>query len=787
MRALDRKLLRDARSHGLQIVAIALVMACGVAMAVMSLSTLASLDRALRGFYEEQRFADVFLRVERAPEHVAARIASIDGVSAVETRVVGDAQLSVPGFEGIVNGLLVSLPEDRAPVLNALRLREGRLPERGALDEALVHEAFAQAHGLRPGARVGAVLNGRRRELRVVGVALSPEFVYPIRPGELLPDDRRFGVLWMPRAALEAAYDMDGAFNDLSAALLPGAVAGDVLARIDAVAARHGGLGAHDRSEQTSHRYLSDEMTQLRAMATVPPAIFLGVAAFLVHVVLARLVGTQREAIATLKAFGYADRAVARHYLGFVAIVVVLGAAAGTVAGAWLGGGLTALYARFFRFPSFSFSLDAAGLALSVGCCALAAAAGAVVAVRRVARLPPAVALRPEPPATFTTSFAERIGAARLLSLPSRMVLRHLEARPMRSALACLGIALSAAVVVLGSFVSDSADALVRRQFELVERQDAIVSFDRALSASALGELGRMEGVLRCEPIRAAPVRLRLGARSRRLSLTGIAPDASLLRVVGADGRALAVPRRGLVLTDKLARLLGAARGEEVTVEFLEGRRPVVAMRVAATVEDWAGLGAWCSVEAVREALREEDSVSGAALAVEPGREEAVREALRATPRVAGVTLKSAALARLRELLAENLLRMRAIDLAFALILAAGVVFNAARVSFSEHARELASLRVLGFTRGETAWVLVGEQAALALAAVPLGLVLGRLFAEGVVKGLETETQSFPAVVLPSTYGMAAVVTLAAVAVSSVSIRRRLANMDLVEVLKTRE
>ena len=787
MRALDRKLLRDARSHWLQIAATALVMACGVATFVMSVSTLSSLSRALDDFYERGRFADVFAHLKRAPESVAERISAIQGIDRVETRIVGDARLALPGFAEPVAGRLLSLPDEGPQELNVVTLREGRFPEPQRFGEVVLGEPFAEAHGLHPGDRLSATLEGRRRELAVVGVGLSPEFVYPIRPGEMLPDDRRFAVLWLPRGELEAAYDLDGAFNDVVASLGPGAVVGDVLARIDELTARHGGLGAHDRSEQTSHRYLSDEMTQLRAMATVPPVVFLAVAAFLVHVVLGRLVGTQRESIATLKAFGYSDRAVASHYLQFVAIVVVAGAALGVAAGAWLGAGMTELYARFFRFPSFDFHVDGLGASIAVGACALSAAAGGFGAVRRVLRLPPAVALQAEPPARFATSVVERSGLGRLASLTSRMVLRHLEAKPLRSAFACLGIALSAAVVVLGSFVEDSADAMVRRQFEVVERQDVTVSFDRPLGSSAMAELSRLEGVRRCEPIRSVPVRLRSGVRARRLALLGLSPDASLLRVVDAEGAPLPLPEHGLVLTEKLARRLDVVRGDEVTVEFLEGRRPVRALRVAAIVEDWTGLAAWAAIDAVRTTMREQDAVTGAALAVEAGQEDAVQSALRAAPRVAGVTVKAAAVRRLRELLAENLLRMRAVDLSFAVILAVGVVFNAARVSLSEHARELASLRVLGFTRSEVAWVLVGEQALLALAAVPLGLVLGRLFATGVVRGLETETQTFPVVILPSTYGLAAAVTLGAVVVSAYLVVRRLSRMDLVSVLKARE
>ncbi|HEX7010540.1 MAG TPA: hypothetical protein VF184_11190, partial [Phycisphaeraceae bacterium] len=298
MHPLNRKLVRDLWQMRSQAAAIALVIACGIGAFVMSLSTLASLQLTQATYYEQFRFADVFASLKRAPQALERRIAQIPGVAQVQTRVVVDVNLDVEGLPEPAVGRLISIPDDEPPALNRLYLRRGRYPRPRAGHEALVGEAFAQAHGLELGDRVRAIINGRLDELILVGVALSPEYVLQMRQGQVLPDPQRFGVFWMRREALAAAYDMEGAFNDVTLALAPGASEAQVIERLDELIEPYGGIGSYGREDQLSHRYLSDEIKQLRAMGLIAPSIFLSVAAFLLNVVVSRLIGTQREQIA---------------------------------------------------------------------------------------------------------------------------------------------------------------------------------------------------------------------------------------------------------------------------------------------------------------------------------------------------------------------------------------------------------------------------------------------------------------------------------------------------------
>jgi len=784
MKRLDLKLLRDLWSLKTQMLAIALVMASGVGMLIMSLCMVTSLRTTRDNYYDQYRFAQVFTQLKRAPDALAARLATIPGVAQVQTRVVVDVTLDMPGMAMPAIGRLISLDADPQAGLNRLHLRVGRLPEPLARHEAVASESFAAAHGLAPGDRVRAIINGRMQTLTIVGVAISPEYIYQIRPGDFLPDDRRFGVFWMDRLQLASAYGLQGAFNNVALTLAPDAVERDVLDALDALTARYGGQGAHGRDEQLSHRLLTDELTQLRAMATVPPAIFLAVTAFLLNVVISRLVRTQREQIAVLKAFGYTTADVGAHYVKLVSVLTVAGLVLGVAAGAWLGRSLAGLYTRFFRFPALEFQLDPWVVGLAVVISAGAALLGALAAVRGAMRLPPAEGMRPEEPAHYHPLLIERLGWQRFADRIVRMILRQLERKPLAAGLSILGIALAIAIVVLGSFSRDIVNFMIDVQFFGVQRYDASVALVEPTSPEAMYEFRQLPGVMAAEPFRSVPVRIRSGHLSRRVALMGLTTDSELMRLRDMSWREIPLPPAGLVVSRALAQRLGAQPGDVVRVEVLEGQRPVLEAPIARCVEDIAGMSAYIDLAALNRLLGESGVVSGAFLRVAADAEPQFFAALKAAPRVAVVGTKAAMLASFRELMAENILFMRMVNVLFAGVIAFGVVYNAARISLSERSRELATLRVIGFGRGEISMIFLGEIAIVTLLAIPLGLGLGYAFAALSVVALETETYRFPLVVDPSTYAFAVATVVGAALLSGLVVRRRLDRLDLLAVLK---
>ena len=784
---LDRKLLRDLWNARGQVAAIALVIAAGVALFVLMRTNVVSLDLTQQAYYERYRFAEVFASAKRAPLSLQHRIAEIPGVARADTRVVVNVLLDVPGMSEPAMARLVSIPAAHRPLLCDIFLRSGRYIESHRPDEVLVSETFAQAHGLGPGDRLTAVINGRRRTLHIVGLALSPEYIYQVRPGELFPDPARFAILWMERRAVATAFQMEGAFNDVVLTLSPGASQREVIARLDRLLEPYGGLGAIPRSQQLSHWYLQSELDQLGGMGMILPVVFLAVAAFLLNVTLTRIVGVQREQIAAMKALGRSNGELAWHYLKWALAVAALGATAGLAAGAWLGRNMAQIYTDFYHFPILLFRMPAAVVIQGVLVSVAAAALGAVVAVRRAVLLPPAEAMRPEPPATYRESVLERAGLKGWLSQPGRMILRNIQRHPGRTAVSAGGIAMAAALLVGGTFSLDAVDLLMDLQFNAAQRYDIMVSFAEPRSAAALHEVARLPGVTRAEPFRAVPARLVAGHRSRQTAITGLPAEATLQRVVDSTYRAVRLPAGGLVLSAKLAELLETSVGGTVRVEVLEGRRPAHQVAVVAVVDEFLGLNAYMELESLHRMMGEQGTLSGAYLLADPASEEELHLRLKNTPAAAGVLLKRAAIENFQQTMGENIGVIRFFYVLFATIICFGVVYNAARISLSERSRELATLRVIGFSRGEISYILLGELAIVTLLAVPVGLALGYGLAAAVTLAMDTELFRIPLVVASRTYAFAAVTVATAAAFSGLVVRRRLDRLNLVEVLKTRE
>ena len=787
MRVLDRKLVRDLGRMRGQVVTIALVVACGIAAFVSSLTTYDSLRASQQAYYGTSRFAQVFARLERAPSSLEGRIREIAGVAQVETRLVFDVSLDAGGSGPPAVGRMVSVPEGAQPRLNALHLRAGRLVEPGHVDEVLVSEGFASFHRLHPGDRLTAVLNGRRQELRVAGVALSPEYVFAIRGGDPLPDDRGFAVVWTSRVGLEAAFDMAGAFNDVALTLAPGTDERAVIDALDRLLEPYGGAGAIARAEQPSHRFIEDEIRQNQTMATTIPPIFLAVAAFLLNVVLGRLVATQREQIAAMKAVGYANATIALHYLKLVLVIVVAGTAVGIALGAALGRLMLVAYAPFVRMPRLAYHMTPWIPVLAAGVGVVAGVLGAYGALRSVVALAPAEAMRPPAPRVYHRILLERVGARGWLGPRRRMAVRSISGHPVRTLLTITGVACATAIVVLSRWSHDAVGFMLDAQFRLAERGDATIAFVEPVSLRAVREIAALPGVLRAEGQRAVAVRLRAGHHTYRTAILGLTTDAQLRRLLDARLRPVAPPPDGILLTDRLAERLGVKPGDEIVAEILEGERTKPTVVVVGSVNDMIGMSGYMDARALARLLREDEHASLAAISVDPRSAAALYARLKNVGRVATVTEKSAALRSFEDTTASFILVFTAILTSFAVVIAIGVVYNTARIALQERAWELASLRVLGFTRAEVSRILLTEIGAQLVAALPPGMWLGYQASTGLARLHETEMFRIPVIVEPATYAWSAIVVVAAGVGSALIVRRRIDRLDLVGVLKARE
>ncbi|WP_299847385.1 ABC transporter permease [uncultured Roseovarius sp.] len=787
MRALDRKLLRDFRRLWAQALAIALVLACGVAILLTTYGMYGALEDTRTAYYQRNRFADVFADANRAPQSLLQDILAIDGVRAAQTRVVEHVILDIPGRVETVTGRILSLPDDGIAQLNLPLLRQGRMPDSTRPDEVAVNEPFATANNLRPGDTFSANLDGRKRELTLTGTLLSPEFIYTIGPGALMPDNKSFGILWMPQEAVAAAFDMEGAFNNVTLKLDPTANEEEVIDRLDDLLDVYGGLGAYGRDIQTSNSFIDAEIEQQRTGSMILPPIFYGVSAFLLSMVIGRIIALERSEIGLLKAVGYSDIEICLHYLLLASLIAVVGILIGWGVGTWLSRAVARMYAQFFDFPYLVYRVSYDAYAISGLLAILSAAIGASKSALGAARIAPAVAMSPPAPPRFNRSLLDKALTALHLSQPTMMILRSLVRWPVRSALTTLGLSLAAAVLVASSFFSDALDVLMDTTFQQANRQDAILIFSPDIPETALASVANLPGVLRAEGQQMHAAVLRHGHLEKDVAIEARRPGADLSRIVDGTGQIADAPADGILLSERLAMQLAAQPGDVIQVELKGGRNETHDIAVSGIVTQYFGLGAYMDLESLNRLLRQAPRISTANLLIDETQLPALHRVLKETPELSGLSMLNQALDSFRQTIRKNITIMTTIYLVIAVLVTFGVAYNGARIQLSERARELASLRILGFTRAEVSFILMGETMLLAVLAQPLGWLLGAGIASALSKGSSSDLYAIPLILESSGFARASLVVLGAALISSLIVRRRLDRLDLIQVMKTRE
>ena len=788
MQALHHKLTRDLLHLRGQVLAVAAVVACGIAVFVLMRSMFESLIFERDQYYEQYNFADVFASLKEAPEYISDRIIAIPGVSAVSSRLVFDVTLSVPGLGEAATGHFVSLPFYGKPKLNGVFLREGRFIDSSHDDEAVASEVFMKANKLHIGDSISAVLNGRLQMFRIVGSGLSPEFVYEVKGGtSIFPDDKHYGVFWVSRKALEHAFDITGSFNDVSLRLSPKANKAEVMSALDILLKPYGSIGAYDRTLQISYQFLQAKIDQYKSMSDRLPLLFLAVAAFLIHIILSRLIATEREQIAVLKAFGYSNARVALHYLEFAMATVLTGAFLGIILGLWAGSGALALLIQFYHFPILEFHLAISTFFFSFAVTTFASCLGAFNSVRAAVKLPPAEAMRPEAPAVFKPGIFERLGIHKILSTSGRMVLRDFERRPVKALLSMVTIAFAVSLLIAGSELIDAIHDVISIEFYTSRHEDLAVGFRVPRPEDVRYDLSRMQGVMHVEGARTIPVDLSFGARTKRVAIQSLESRGILRQLVDEKRVIHPLPIHGLSLTSFLAHELGATVGDTVRVEVLEGRQRVSYLVVEDTINEMLGISAYMDIANAGQITGEDRDYSEALLAIDPEYAARIQHSLENMSFVTGVTLRTGMIGDYQKTIADSMLSINFVFILFASVLAFGVIYNSGRITLSERGREFASLRVLGFTKREVAMILIGQQASIVLLGIPIGFGLGYFVNMLITGSYSTEIFRMPFEFTTQSLGYSAIVVLLSAVISNIFIIRRVYHLDIIEVLKTRE
>jgi putative ABC transport system permease protein len=789
---LQRKLVRDLWGRKGSLITLLVIIAIGVGAYVGTASVWRDLDGARRDYYREQRLAHFVVDLKRLPQWAVMETASLPNIDLLRGRVRQAVLMELPGVERPIPGAAISMPERRRPVLNDVMLRSGGWFSGDGAQEVILDHAFATAHGLRPGDRIKALLLDRQHELLIVGTAQSPEFVYLIPPdGGFAPDPARFGVLYAPEDFLSDSGDLQGAWNQLIGTLhddSPTAAANNLALLADRLDPFGVTLTTNMR-DHPSVRYLEDELVGLEVQSRVMPVLFLGVAALVLNVLLGRLVAQQRTTIGTLRALGYPAAAVTRHYLAYGLSLGLVGGLAGVAMGWWIQVAMVGMYQDFFALPGLAprFHPDVAlvGLAISV----LFAVAGTWKGVRGAARLAPADAMRPPPPERGGRILPERIPALwRRIPFSGRVVLRTVLRNPFRSLVGVLAAATSTALVFTALSMVDALDYLMRYEFERVAHQDFTVALRDPDAAQAKAEVVRLANVAITEPQLSVVSDLSRGAYRKRTGVTGLPSGNRLYTPIGGDGKPLVLPDAGLVLTRKLAEILHARPGDTLRLRPLIGRRAEVEAVVAGVTDSFFGLSAYADIRYLSRLLGEAQAANAVLGVLQPGTTpDALLEELKQRPTVVGIGERLRAFALLEDSFGETMGAMIGVMVLFSGTIAFGSVLNAALVSLSERQREVATLRTLGYRAGQVARLFAGEGLLLNGLGILAGLIAGSVLAHLLSVAYSTELYRFPAVILPGTLALSAVVVVLFVIAAQLILFRMIRRLDWLTVLNVKE
>lgn len=790
MNALHRKLFRTIFQSWGQSLALVMVVLSGIASYICVYSAYLNLTLTRDTYYAQYRLADFEIMLDRAPSSAVFKIESLAGVRKARGRIVRDVNVDLDDVEEPRIGRLISMPAPRVEVLNDIVLRKGRYFDEGVQEQVILSERFATENGLDIGDRVSITVESKKYSLAIVGLGLSPEYVYMIRGvQELIPSPERFGIFWVPQEFAETALNMQESFNNIVGEVDEPEALDEIFDSADKLLKSYGIFAKTKKEHQISNRFLSDEIKGLGVSAKITPTLFLGIAALILLVLLNRMVRMERTQIGLLRAYGYSRFSVGLHYIEYGVILSVAGCLGGFLVGQWLSNGIMRIYVEFYQFPLLKARVYPEVLARSMGISIGFSVLGALSAAIQAARIHPAEAMRPEAPRSAHRVWIERLPWLwRRISFTSKMIARNISRNSFRASLNAFGVAISTGLLIMGFFMTDAMDFGLAFQFEQVQREDVKVSFQREHGLETLHEISRFAHVRRAEPLLEYPFEIRSAWRKKDTVIVGLPGDAELKRLQTFDGDEAYVGDSGLILTERLAQELGIVPGDRLIVKPLMGRitrESEVVLR--AVSQEFIGTSGYMQIDALSRLLDEPFAMNAALLRLENGMEREVNKRFKEVAGISSVGFSKDAYKALVDTLSANMYVMNTSLLFFAGVIAFAIIYNVTSVALAERQRELASLRVLGLSTSEVGSILYNENVLLSVIGVVLGIPLGMGICRLLVYAYSNDLYRLPFYIDPRTYVMSVMFTFLFVLLANFAVRRRIHRLDLIEVLKERE
>ena len=792
MRVLTKKLLRGLTLKKGQFIAVVSVVAIAIMLFIAMSNSYQNLRSSQLDFYNKNHFADYYFQVVKAPDRIIKQIENVPGVNKASGRITEDLAL-IKADDSRATARIVTYDLEDENSLNSLYMLSGRIFSSNSPSgeiEAVVDPQFMAANRLLPGDQISIVKEGRKINVRVVGSATGPEFIYVVKDAvTMFPDPEIFGIVMLPNRQAQQVFNMSGQINQVLIDINPGVKEDEIVKEIEEILTPYGLLASYPRDDQISHSMLEAEIDGLQSIASVLPVIFLLIAAAIQFVIIRRMIKTQRSQIGIMKAIGYKNREIKGHYIIFSLLVGICGALAGTIFGLLISSYITDMYAMFFNLPEkiLGYNLQVIGYAFLLSTVISAGAGWS--AANTVAGIQPAESMRPETPKISSHSRMESMSFVWSRLTPQwKMSIRSIRRNKGRFIVTLLGVVFAVTLMMMAFGTNDSVNYMMAKHFDLDRKYDLQVSFSNPVKEGDLLELSRLQGVEQVEGYFDLPVKISYQGRSEDELLTAYPLDLQLKNIFDSRNQPIKVPESGIMINKNTALKLGVKAGDEVTVETLlpMGPNHIEKIKIAGLNTQMFGGGSYINLQAANRIIKESGLVSGAMIKIEPGMEKQVENEVNKMMKVSSMLN--------REKERENLMSMMGstvfvvgIMVLFAIILGFAIIYNSSAISFNEREQEFASLKVLGFKSEEVSGILLKENILQCMLGIIIGLPAGGFLTKAYLTSLSNDLYDMPAAVYPLSYLLSALGAVAFVIVAYRLAVRGIDRLNLVEVLKNRD
>ncbi len=792
MSVLDRKLRRDLWHNKAMLLAVVLIVAVGVGCLSGFLATSKNLQSARSSYYQETFLADFWIDLKKAPTTVLPDLLDIPGVASLRARLVTSVMLDLDGVDRPISGQLLSMPPSQQDVINNVILMSGSYFTPGRRNEVLVNHDFATARNIAPGDTLRMVIHGQRKELHVVGTAISSEFVYLMPPGSIVPEPADYGVFYVKQQLAEDAMGFEGACNSLVGFLTPQARQNPqaVLDQLGTALKPYGVFATTPLAQQASNLALSSELSGLSTMATMMPLIFLSVAALVLNVLMTRLAEQQRSIVGTLKALGYGNAVIRAHFLKVGCIVGLCGGLAGCVLGYFMAAGLTVTYKSFFTFPRLDNLFYPGLMLLSVTIALVFGLLGTLRGVAHVTRLNPAEAMHEQPPTQGGSVFLERLPWFwRNLGFRWQLSLRNLFRNRVRTLVGVFAAAMGTALLVCTFGMVDSLQYMANFQFDKILLSDFQLTFRQELDQGAVYEMAATPGVVKVEPLLEVACDFLNGHRSKKGRIMGLVRGAQMTVPRDAKGNAVAVPSAGLLMSRRMAAILDVRPGDSLTITPTKGLQQPRTVRVAQIIDSMFGLSVYADYHYLNTLIHESAAVSALQLRTQmtPKQLRGFLKQCKQYPQLAGIGNRDLQRGLIQKSFVDKLGGMAYPLIFFGAIIFFGSILNASLIGILERKREIATYRVLGYTALEVGNLLLRENILINGAGILLGLPLGWWMLDGMAQQYQNDMYSMPCVIDPQSWIVSVVLAIVFVLLCQCIIQRSISRLNWNEALSMKE